>query len=287
MSYSKMRWFLLPALLATVLFGSLYAQGVYTVSTGISAGSSGGNMVVAWTAGDPTWTPIEGTVGEMAAGGLVHVAVPAGGADPAGTWTIAVYLKNPYDLNEAYSFINMELHARKAANGDMSTTAGWVTETLYAVGNTVKPTVANGHFYRCSAAGTSGAAEPTWPTASGGTVPDGTVTWTEFGPGTERAALTLAVDTTTALVSVDHPDGIYDLLNPDKGYVVFSVTSVDGLAGIVETVGETKTLKAVQTASLATHRIFAIGIMEGSFYTKKVSVPANLSPSFYVEVRGR
>ncbi len=265
------------------MFGSLYAQGVYTITTGISAGSSGANMVVTWTAGNPTWTPIEGTVGEMTAGGLVHVAVPAGGATPAGTWTIAVYLKNPYDLNEAYSFINMELHARKAANGTMSNTAAWVTLTGYTVGNTVKPTGAgNGHFYRCSTAGTSAGTEPIWPTASGAPIVDGTVTWTEFGPDTERAALTLTVGTTTPL-----DPALYDLLNPDKGYVVFSVTSVDGLAGIVETVGTTTTLKAVATASQATHRIFAIGIIEGSFYTKKVSVPANLSPSFYVEVRGR
>ncbi|MDP2871828.1 MAG: hypothetical protein Q8P31_04745, partial [Bacillota bacterium] len=176
---------LLPALLATVMFGSLYAQGVYTISTGISAGSSGGNMVVAWTAGDPTWTPIEGTVGEMTAGGLVHVAVPAGGVAPAGTWTIAVYLKNPYDLNEAYSFINMELHARKAFNdpGAMSNTAARAPNTVYASNVIVKPTAANGHFYRCSVAGTSGGtievpAEPTWPTTSGALVVDGGVTWT-------------------------------------------------------------------------------------------------------------
>lgn len=43
------------------------------------------------------------------------------------------------------------------------------------------PTVDNDHVYRLITAGTSGAVEPTWPTAAGATVTDGTCVWQEAG----------------------------------------------------------------------------------------------------------
>lgn len=52
------------------------------------------------------------------------------------------------------------------------------TETVYSVGDTVKPATANGHWYMCVVAGTSAASAPTWPTT--GTVTDGTATWQEY-----------------------------------------------------------------------------------------------------------
>jgi prepilin-type N-terminal cleavage/methylation domain-containing protein len=57
----------------------------------------------------------------------------------------------------------------------------WVQLTMYSIGDFVIPTTKNGHRYRCTTAGISGASEPTWPTAKGGTFIDGTVTWTESG----------------------------------------------------------------------------------------------------------
>jgi len=45
-----------------------------------------------------------------------------------------------------------------------------------ALGTVCHPTAPNGFVYICSVAGTA-AAEPVWPTALGGTVVDGTVTW--------------------------------------------------------------------------------------------------------------
>ena len=57
----------------------------------------------------------------------------------------------------------------------------WAATTAYALNATRVPTVANGHWYNCTVAGTSAATEPEWPTTVGGTVVDGTATWTESG----------------------------------------------------------------------------------------------------------
>lgn len=78
------------------------------------------------------------------------------------------------------------------STGAIITSSGaWVATTAYSVGNRVTPTSANinGLYYRATAStGSSGAAEPTWPTTAGGTVVDGDVTWTCEGPAPVRAA---------------------------------------------------------------------------------------------------
>ena len=50
------------------------------------------------------------------------------------------------------------------------------------VGSPEPPASPNGHYYRCTVAGTSDSLEPTWPPFSppDGTVTDGTVTWTDI-----------------------------------------------------------------------------------------------------------
>ena len=66
------------------------------------------------------------------------------------------------------------------------TTSSWAALTAYVVtaagdrqiGDRVRPSTPNGWWYRCTVAGTSAGSEPTWPVIEGGTVVDGTVTWT-------------------------------------------------------------------------------------------------------------
>lgn len=57
----------------------------------------------------------------------------------------------------------------------------WKASQSYRLNSVVVPTTSNGHFYSCTAAGTSGATAPAWPTGTNGTVTDGTVTWKEGG----------------------------------------------------------------------------------------------------------
>ena len=62
-------------------------------------------------------------------------------------------------------------------DGSVTWRAGvWVKQTSYAVGDMVIPTNPNGHFYRCTTAGTSGTTEPTWPLTGSTAVNDG-VQW--------------------------------------------------------------------------------------------------------------
>jgi hypothetical protein len=55
--------------------------------------------------------------------------------------------------------------------------------TVYALGAIVRPSTGNGHLYRAIVAGTSAGSAPSFPTISGQTVADNTVTWAEVGRG--------------------------------------------------------------------------------------------------------
>lgn len=71
-------------------------------------------------------------------------------------------------------------HAQYAAAARANTTA-------YALNDYVLPATPNGFVYKATTAGTSGGSIPTYPTTLGGTVVDGTVTWTNVGRGTLTA----------------------------------------------------------------------------------------------------
>jgi hypothetical protein len=61
--------------------------------------------------------------------------------------------------------------------------AAWQSEKHYSVGDIVTPRTPNGHRYIVTTAGTSGTTEPTFPTATGGTVGSGSQpVFTEAGP---------------------------------------------------------------------------------------------------------
>ena len=66
------------------------------------------------------------------------------------------------------------------------TSTAWAAATAYAVGDQVR--LAAGEFVEVTTAGTSGATVPTVPTAIGGTVDDGTVTWERIAPTPDQLA---------------------------------------------------------------------------------------------------
>lgn len=67
----------------------------------------------------------------------------------------------------------------------------WQGTTSYSLGDVVRPSAANGHYYICTVAGTSDSGEPTWPVTATGTVTDATATWMEYvSSGSLVAALT-------------------------------------------------------------------------------------------------
>jgi hypothetical protein len=56
--------------------------------------------------------------------------------------------------------------------------AAWTANTVTPYYSLIKPTVGNGYTYSTVGGGTTGSTQPTWPTSSGATIVDGTVTWT-------------------------------------------------------------------------------------------------------------
>jgi hypothetical protein len=66
----------------------------------------------------------------------------------------------------------------------------WKPSTSYSVGQFVTPTSGSpNRIYRCTAAGTSGSTEPTWPNTDNATVNDGTVVWTEATSAIESGTM--------------------------------------------------------------------------------------------------
>jgi lambda family phage minor tail protein L len=60
--------------------------------------------------------------------------------------------------------------------------SAWAASTAFSVGDIRRAVTdqATGLWFRCTVAGTSGGSEPNWPTESGNTTEDNTVTWTAF-----------------------------------------------------------------------------------------------------------
>ena len=83
-------------------------------------------------------------------------------------------------------------------NIGLMTGTTWLATHAYSSGAYVIPTTfasittQAGKIFKCTTAGTSSGTQPTWPTTTGGTVVDGTVTWTEvsllFAQGTFTGA---------------------------------------------------------------------------------------------------
>jgi len=80
----------------------------------------------------------------------------------------------------AYTKVFLGLQA--SCDSDLRNTAEWQPNQAYALHNNVVPlNTFGGNKFMATNAGTSGAVEPAWPAAFGGTVVDGTITWVNAG----------------------------------------------------------------------------------------------------------
>lgn len=114
----------------------------------------------------------------------------------------------------------MRLREQRTVPGLMT----WQANKDYVVSQHILPTTPNGHKYKCTTAGTSGASEPTWPLDAddiptiGGTVTDGTVVWTENG----------ASDLFSNKFNATHTvEGIIKLIIEGMGWTWTTVTNPD------------------------------------------------------------
>ncbi len=118
----------------------------------------------------------------------------------------------------------------------------WAATTAYTVreardaktGSVVKPTSQNGFHFKCTFAGTSGGAEPAWPTTLGATIVDGGVTWQAI---TARQII-------GTVTSVTDRRNFFDssLIQPDdhfsRGLVTWTAGANNGLVMDVEKFGQ-------------------------------------------------
>lgn len=140
----------------------------------------------------------------------IKMALLTSSATPSlSTWVHYSDLTNEVAAGGGYTTggttLGTKTHAETAANSWGTT---WATTNPQAVGDIIRPTAGNGFLFVCVAAGTTGGSQPTWPTAQGQTVVDGTVTWSCLGESVtvySSAAATWSTATISAAYGV-----IYD-----------------------------------------------------------------------------
>lgn len=148
----------------------------------------------------------------------------------------------------------------------------WAALTLYAIGDLRRqlaaPAVDGERVFRCTTAGTSGAAEPTWVTTAGATTNDATAVWTEVTGnntyGWTAAAATLALGITRAAAGDTYYVG-HDHAETRAAALTLTIkgtkTAPDRFL-CVNTAGSTPPVSADlrTTATITTTGAFALGI---------------------------
>lgn len=156
--------------------------------------------------------------------------------------------------------------------------AKWVTLTTYALDAYVRPTASGATptlIYKATRAGVSAAGEPTWPTVEGGTVVDGTVTWTaearvrqwEAVQGHRRATVQIdawghgAADfLAAAVLQIDLP-AAQEILVPYLVHVARALSSARDLTALRDTAFEVHAQQDLEVVyALALHTSVRTGI---------------------------
>ena len=106
----------------------------------------------------------DGAIGwTLGTGGLLRLAV-----HPNGDMGVSTYQQSTGTLDSGDAVED----ATNGHQGYIAAGTAWAASTAYALNDVVHPTTLNGYVYECTRAGTSGSAEPAWPTTPGSTVDD-------------------------------------------------------------------------------------------------------------------
>jgi len=123
------------------------------------------------------------------------------------------------------------------------------SDTMYAIageggdariGTVVKPSTENGFWYKATTSGFTSSSEPTWPTALGDTIVDGSITW-ETVYATTLTTLDLASVTDSKTVVLNTSSVINNLPNAhfENGTVEFTSGVLEGLKFTIKTYDST------------------------------------------------
>ena len=100
--------------LAVTAASFAYTQSSGTVTASVSS-SSAFIDVEGWTGGKPSWTPVSETAGSIIAGGLYTITVPS---TYSGGLLGMLYVTNPADLVQAYSYLNLGVEVYKEGTSE-------------------------------------------------------------------------------------------------------------------------------------------------------------------------
>ena len=179
-------------------------------------------------------------------------------------------------------------------NSDLTPPADWAASTAYTVGQSISPTVANGHIYQCTAAGTSGATSPsTWPT-DGSTFTDGGVTWQDMGTQTTINTTTLTFDSSGKLTSPSGnvtgitAGGLVDGANPlSFSWDLYDSSKTPLLTQVAsESVTTSKLQDGYGSGSLNDYTIGADGVIMGSFDNGRTAALGQIALANFANPQG-
>lgn len=120
MSKKLMMFIVVVMVVTTATLGGLFAE---SSTAGLSVSASGaaqsGSTVSAWESvgASPSWSPVQGAVGTISGGGIIHVEVPN---SPPGQWTVTLLVDDPNELVQAYTFWNPKVQIRTMATNNLT-----------------------------------------------------------------------------------------------------------------------------------------------------------------------